>query len=46
MNLLIGILFGYVIHDAVQPTAVGQVLDKVALPADLFSKTEEAGSAS
>lgn len=46
MNLLIGILFGYVIHDAVQPTAVGKVLDKVALPADLFSKTKETGSAS
>lgn len=43
MNLLIGILFGYIIHDAVQPTAVGEVLDKMALPADLFGKTEEAG---
>lgn len=46
MNLFIGILFGYIIHDAVQPTAVGKVLDKVALPADLFGKTEGASSAS
>lgn len=45
MNLLIGILFGYVIHDAVQPTAVGKFLDKVALPADLFGSTEEATNA-
>lgn len=36
MNLLLGALFGYIIHDALQPTAVGQVLDKAALPADLF----------
>lgn len=36
MNLLIGMVIGYVIHDAVQPTAVGAVLDKVSLPADLF----------
>lgn len=37
MNLIIGIIFGYVIHDAVQPTVVGKVLDKVSLPADLLS---------
>lgn len=45
MNLFIGILFGYIIHDAVQPTAVGKVLDKVALPADLFGTAEETTSA-
>lgn len=39
LNLLIGLLGGYILHDAVQPTAVGQVLDKVALPADLFAGT-------
>lgn len=27
---------GYIIHDAVQPTVVGEVLDKLALPADLL----------
>lgn len=36
MNYLLGMLLGYIIHDAVQPTAVGRVLDKVALPPDLF----------
>lgn len=36
MNWILGALMGYIIHDAVQPTVVGQVLDKVALPADLF----------
>lgn len=36
MNWLLGALVGYIVHDAVQPTVVGQVLDKVALPADLF----------
>lgn len=38
LNLIIGMLVGYIIHDAVQPTVVGEVLDKVALPADLFVK--------
>lgn len=37
MNVIIGLIMGYIIHDAVQPTVVGQVLDKVSLPADLFS---------
>lgn len=41
MNYILGILFGYIIHDAVQPTAVGKVLDKVALPADLIVTPEE-----
>lgn len=36
MNWLLGAIVGYIIHDAVQPTAVGKVLDKVALPADLI----------
>lgn len=33
---LIGMLGGYIIHDALQPTPVGKVLDKVSLPSDLF----------
>lgn len=37
-NLLIGLLGGYILHDAVQPTPVGKVLDKVSLPADLFTE--------
>lgn len=40
MNYLLGMVLGYIIHDAVQPTAVGAVLDKVSLPSDLFIKTE------
>lgn len=36
MNYLLGMVLGYIIHDAVQPTVVGKVLDKVALPADLL----------
>lgn len=40
MNWIIGALFGYIIHDAVQPTAVGQILDKVSLPANLLVKNE------
>lgn len=36
LNLLFGLLGGYLIHDAVQLTSVGKTLDKVALPADLF----------
>lgn len=37
MNLIIGALIGYIIHDAVQPTVVGQMLDKVSLPANLIT---------
>lgn len=37
MDYLLGALIGYLIHDAVQPTIVGEVLDKIALPADLIS---------
>lgn len=38
MNYLLGMVLGYIIHDAVQPTAVGVVLDKLSLPADLLVK--------
>lgn len=38
MNLLLGMLFGYIVHDAVQPTVVGEVLDKLSLPKDLLVK--------
>lgn len=37
MDYILGALLGYLIHDAVQPTAVGNVLDKLALPADLIT---------
>lgn len=37
MNFIFGMLFGYIIHDAVQQTPFGEVLDKVALSEDLFS---------
>lgn len=47
MNYLLGMVLGYIIHDAVQPTVVGQVLDKVALPADLLvSETDQRGAKS
>lgn len=47
MNWILGALMGYIIHDAIQPTAVGKVLDKVALPADLFvSPSDESGGTS
>lgn len=36
MNYILGMLLGYIVHDAVQPTPVGKVLDKMALPSDLF----------
>lgn len=46
MNWLLGIVVGYIIHDAVQPTAVGQVLDKIALPSDLIvTNPQEASDA-
>lgn len=38
MNQLLMVILGYIIHDAVQPTFVGKVLDKVSLPADLLAK--------
>lgn len=40
MNWILGMLLGYIVHDAVKPTAVGRTLDKLALPADLFIKEE------
>lgn len=40
MNWILGMVLGYIIHDAVQPTVVGQTLDKLALPNDLFVKKE------
>lgn len=36
MNILLGMLLGYIAHDAIQPTPVGKVLDKIALPSDLL----------
>lgn len=42
MNWFLGALVGYIIHDAIQPTAVGQVLDKISLPADLIVKNDAA----
>lgn len=41
MKLLIGMLLGYCVHDAVKPTAVGKVLDSVALPSDTFVKSAD-----
>lgn len=41
MQYFLGALLGYIIHDAVQPTAVGKVLDKIALPTDLFSGDDD-----
>lgn len=41
MNYLLGAVLGYLIHDAVQPTAVGKVLDKISLPADLIVSSDE-----
>lgn len=40
MNYILGMLLGYIIHDAVQPTPVGEVLDKLALPANLFTSED------
>lgn len=36
MNYLLGALLGYIVHDAVKPTFVGEVLDKVSLPSNLI----------
>lgn len=44
MKYILGMLFGYVIHDAVQQTSIGEVLDKVSLPSDLFVSKEEDNS--
>lgn len=40
MHLIVGMLVGYIIHDAVQPTVVGQALDKISLPSDLFKQPD------
>lgn len=40
MKYLLGMLFGYIVHDAIQPTAIGQALDKFSLPADSFTNSE------
>lgn len=40
MNYLLGMLFGYIIHDALKPTAVGKILNEVSFPADMFVKSE------
>lgn len=36
LNFVFGALLGYIIHDAVEPTVVGETLDKIKLPANLF----------
>lgn len=41
MNVILCLTAGYVVHDAVQQTVVGEVLDKIALPADLFVTKSE-----
>lgn len=41
MDTILWLILGYLVHDAVQPTAVGEVLDKVALPADLLVGDKE-----
>lgn len=41
MNWFLGIVIGYLIHDAVQPTVVGDLLDPLSLPKDLFVDEEE-----
>lgn len=41
MNWLLGMCLGYIIHDAVQPTVVGKVLDKMSLPSDLIVAARE-----
>lgn len=31
MNLLFGVIIGYIIHDVIQPTPVGEFLDSISL---------------
>lgn len=40
MNYLLGILLGYIIHDALEPTAVGKILNEVSFPANTFARSE------
>lgn len=46
MNWLLGMAVGYIIHDAVQTTSVGKMLDKVSLPADLFGENNASSQSS
>lgn len=41
MDNLLLVLLGYIVHDALQPTAVGKVLDKVSLPSNLIVDEKE-----
>lgn len=41
MKEIVYLVLGYIIHDAVQPTVVGKVLDKISLPPNLI--IEEGG---
>lgn len=41
MNWLLGMCLGYIVHDAVKPTVVGKVLDKMSLPSDLIVAPRE-----
>lgn len=40
MKEIIYLALGYIIHDAVQPTVVGKVLDKISLPSNLIVEEE------
>lgn len=42
LKLFLGGIVGYIVHDAVQPTAVGKVLDKLSLPSDLIVSPTDA----
>lgn len=37
MDKLFFLILGYICHDALKPTVIGQVLDKVSLPANTLS---------
>lgn len=43
LNWIFGAIGGYLLHDAIQPTAVGEVLDKMAAPKDLFVTPKDEG---
>lgn len=43
MNYLLGMLLGYIVHDAIQPTQVGKILDKMSLPANLLVSDGSSG---
>lgn len=44
MNAILWLSIGYIIHDAIQPTIVGEVLDKISLPANLLDGDEKDAS--